>query len=75
MYIDFEEFGSYKSYLGVNVIGEKKFKKEVVFCKMVDFVVGIGFKLVEVYRVKLRRRKKEVFIFIFSFFYESFDVE
>lgn len=72
MYIDFEEFGSYKSYVEVNVIGEKKFKKEVKLCKKVDFVVGIGFKLVEVYRVKLRRYKKEVFIFILSFFYEFF---
>lgn len=75
VHTDPEELGSYKSYSGANATGEKKFKKEVALCKMADLVVGIGPKLAEVYRAKLRRYKKEVFTLTPSFFHESSNVE
>lgn len=71
VHTDPEELGSYKSYAEGNATGEKKFKKEVKLCKKADLVVGIGPKLAEVYRAKLRRYKKEVFTLTPSFFHES----
>jgi len=67
VHTDPEELGSYKSYSGANATGEKKFKKEVELCKKADLVVGVGPKLAEVYRAKLRRYKKEVFALTPSF--------
>ena len=75
VHTDPEELGSYKSYAGANATGEKKFKKEVELCKIADLVVGIGPKLAEVYRAKLRRYKKEVFTLTPSFFRESSEDE
>lgn len=75
VHTDPEELGSYKSYSGANATGEKKFKKEVELCKIADLVVGIGPKLAEVYRAKLRRYKKEVFTLTPSFFHESSEEE
>lgn len=75
VHTDPEELGSYKSYAEANATGEKKFKKEVKLCKKADLVVGIGPKLAEVYRAKLRRYKKEVFTLTPSFFHESSEEE
>ena len=61
VHTDPEELGGYKSYSEANATGEKKFKKEVELCKIADLVVGIGPKLAEVYRAKLRRYKKRGF--------------
>lgn len=70
VHTDPEELGSYKNYSGANATGEKKFKKEVELCKKADLVVGVGPKLAEEYRTKLRFYKKEVFALTPSFFHE-----
>lgn len=49
----------YKFYLNSILTGEKKYKIEVEFCEMVDFVVGVGLKLSEVFRFYFRWCKKD----------------
>lgn len=39
----------FKDYFDCIEKGEQKYQIEVEFCVMVDFVVVVGFKLVEVY--------------------------
>lgn len=50
-----------------------KYEVEVDFCKLVDFVVLVGFKLVEVYFLCLWF--KDIFVFILGFFKEFVDLK
>lgn len=57
--------------------GEKKYKEEVEFCEKVDFVVGVGLKLCEVFCRYFCWCKKDEIIFdiILGVFDEFLNVE
>ena len=63
VHTDPEELGMFKSYENPISTGEKKHHDEVDLCKMADFVVGVGPKLTEAFRVYLSGFKKDVFEF------------
>ena len=60
---DSEELGMYKCYEKPIETGEEKHRIEVDLCKMADFVVAVGPKLTEAFRVYLNSCTKEVFKF------------
>ena len=49
-----EELSSVKEYEGAGAKGEGKSKEEVRLCRIADMVVGIGPKLTDAYKAKLR---------------------
>ena len=63
VHTDSEELGMYKCYEKPIETGEEKHRTEVDLCKMADFVVAVGPKLTEAFRVYLNSRTKDVFKF------------
>ena len=63
VHTDSEELGMYKCYEKPIETGEEKHRIEVDLCKMADFVVAVGPKLTEAFRVYLNSCTKEVFKF------------
>ena len=63
VHTDPEELGMFKCYANPISTGEQKHHDEVKLCQMADFVVGIGPKLTEAFRVYLRSCKEDVFSF------------
>ena len=61
VHTDSEELGMYKCYEKPIETGEEKHRIEVDLCKMADFVVAVGPKLTEAFRVYLSSCTKEVF--------------
>ena len=59
VHTDPEELGMFKSYQNPISTGEKKHIIEVELCEMADFVVGVGPKLSEAFRIYLRSCKKD----------------
>ena len=59
VHTDPEELGMYKSYQNLISKGEKKHEIELELCEMADFVVGVGPKLSEAFRLYPRWCKKD----------------
>jgi len=77
VHTDPEELGMFKSYPNPISKGEEKHVVEVELCEMSDFVVGVGPKLSEAFRVYLRccQKDQNVFDFTPGIFDEFFSVE
>lgn len=61
VHTDSEELGMYKCYEKPIATGEEKHRIEVKLCQMADFVVAVGPKLTEAFRIYLSSCTKEVF--------------
>ena len=66
VHTDPEELGMFKGYENPISTGEKKHHVEVELCRMADFVVGVGPKLVEAFRKYLGSCKKHQDVFEFT---------
>lgn len=50
VYTDLEEFGMFRSYENSLILkGLEKYNVELKLCEMVNFVVGVGIKVIEVF--------------------------
>ena len=63
VHTDPEELGMFKCYEEPIATGEEKHRNEVKLCQMADFVVAVGPKLTEAFRVYLGSCTKDVFEF------------